>query len=156
MGASGWGRDAAWAQVASLRFARGPAHGPPFNLFISTVCIHAIINGPGIVLETLCSITLQAVLHWQKNTLNFLFVARQNKTKHFNTVEKTSMLKNLQALHEIIIKIRAFWFLNKIHHFLAAKRKAMRNYYESSKEKEARGTKVATFEYRERLYLTCA
>ena len=32
----------------------------------------------------------------------------------------------------------------------------MRNYYESSKEKEARGTKVATFEYRERLYLTCA
>jgi hypothetical protein len=34
--------------------------------------------------------------------------------------------------------------------------KAMRNYYESSKEKEARGAKVATFEYRERLYLTCA
>jgi hypothetical protein len=32
----------------------------------------------------------------------------------------------------------------------------MRNYYESSKEKEARGTKVATFEYRERLYLACA
>jgi hypothetical protein len=63
MGASGWGRDAAWAQVASLRFARGPAHGPPFNLFIGTVFIHAIINGPGIVLETLCSITLQAVLH---------------------------------------------------------------------------------------------